>query len=102
MIDREALSQERGRLSWPELMRHFARGVVVVVDPQLDLLEVAEAMVRDDREVFATWMTQHLVIQAQDSHARRWETSSQLLDAIVVAPWVLVSETSDAASTRHP
>lgn len=95
MIDRNELEEERGRLSWPELERHFARGVVVVVDPGLDLLDVAEAMARDDRELFSGWMASGLVQQAQDTHARRWEGSLQTLEAIVVAPWVLVSETPD-------
>ncbi len=101
MVDRDELTQERGLLTWPELFRHFARGVVVVVDPDLDLLDVAEAMARDDRDLFSGWMSQGLVLQAQDSHAKRWEASSQALDAIVVAPWVLVSETPDVSSTPH-
>jgi hypothetical protein len=76
--------------------------VVVVVDSGLDLLDVAEAMVRDDREIFSGWMATGLVQQAQDIHARRWEGSLQTLEAIVVAPWVLVSETPDVSLTQHP
>jgi hypothetical protein len=101
VIDRDALAQERGSLTWPELERHFARGVVVVVDPTLDLLDVAQAMARDERETFATWMGQGLVLQAQDAHARAWQASSQTLEAIVVAPWVLVSETPGASLIAH-
>jgi len=95
VIDRKELEQERGYLSWPELERHFARGVVVVVDPKLELLEVAEAMARDDRETFSGWMSEGLVLQAEDTHARRWEGSLLTLEAVVVAPWVLVRETQD-------
>lgn len=98
MIDRDALDQERGRLTWPEVERHFARGVVVVVEPALDLLDVAVAMARDDREAFSEWLSRGLVGQAQDRHARRWAASLETLEAIVVAPWVLVSETFDVAS----
>ncbi len=101
MIDRKELEEERGHLSWPELERHFARGVVVVVDPSLDLLEVAEAMARDDREIFSGWMSEGLVQQAQDSHALRWQGATQTLEAIVVAPWVLVSESLAASLTLH-
>lgn len=101
MIDRNELAEERGRLTWPELERHFARGVVVVVDPGLDLLDVAEVMARDDRETFSRWLTQGLVVQAEDSHARAWQSTSKTLEAIVVAPWVLVSETSDVPSASQ-
>lgn len=93
MIDRDELAKERGCLTWSEIERHFARGVVLVVDPVLDLLDVAEAMTQDDRQLFSNWMSQGLVLKAQDTHARRWQASSQTLEAIVVAPWVLVSET---------
>lgn len=101
VIDRDELAQERGCLTWPEVERHFARGVVVVVDPLLDLLDVAEVMARDDRESFSRWMTQGLIVQAQDAHARAWQASGQILEAIVVAPWVLVCETPSASSTDH-
>ena len=100
-MDRKELEEERGRLNWSELERHFARGVVVVVDPQLDLLVVAEAMARDDRETFSDWMARGLVQQAQDTDARRWASASQTLEAIVVAPWVLVSETPDVSLIPH-
>ncbi len=99
MIDRDELALERGSLIWSELVRHFARGVVVVVNPGLDLLAVAEAMARDDRKTFAEWMSQGLILHADDHHARRWEANSQALDAIVVAPWVLVSETPFVSPT---
>lgn len=98
MIDRDALAQEKGRLNWTELERHFARGVVVVVAPVLDLLDVAQVMACDDRETFSVWMSQGLVVQAEDSHARAWQASSQILDALVVAPWVLVTEAPDVSS----
>jgi hypothetical protein len=92
-MNRDELAQERGLLAWPELARHFARGVVVVVDPQLDLLDVADAMTQDDRQQFGQWMTQGLVMRAEDEDALRWESTGRILDAIVVAPWVLVRET---------
>lgn len=100
-MEREELAGERGQIAWPELARHFARGVVVVVDASLDLLDVAETMARDNRPVFSDWMTRGLVTPADDDHAKRWEASGQLLDAIVVAPWVLVAEQQDTHIILH-
>ena len=100
-MDREELAQEQGTLTWPELERHFARGVVVVVDLSLDLLTVAEAMARDDRTLFTEWMTSGLVMRAEDEHAKYWETSGCVLHAIVVAPWVLVSPLGDSIERVH-
>ncbi len=39
------LNGQTGQLAWPELERHFARGVVIKVDSDLDLVKVASAVV---------------------------------------------------------
>lgn len=87
---REELSRSTGWLRWGELARHFARGVVLVVSPQLELLEAARVMAVDDRATFAFWLGRGLVAAATDDHARFWEKQNSELLAIVVAPWVLV------------
>ena len=45
-ILRAKLNAETGKLAWKELERHFARGVVVKVAGDLDLVEVALAVAR--------------------------------------------------------
>jgi len=91
-ITREQLVQEAGVLAWPELQRHFARGVVIVVTPSLDWLDVALAMARDDAARLAEWMGQGVVFKADDECAHRWSVDQTRLRAVVVAPWVLVQE----------
>ena len=87
---REELTASAGWLLWEDLARHFARGVVVVVSPQLDLIEVASIMAMDDRARFSDWMGAGLVGAATDDHARVWAGEGSALRAIVVAPWILV------------
>lgn len=91
-IAREQLVQEAGILTWPELQRHFARGVVIVVAPSLDWLGVALAMAQDDAVRLAEWMGQGVVFKANDECAHRWSVDQTRLRAVVVAPWVLVQE----------
>jgi hypothetical protein len=88
----EKLAAESGVIAWPELQRHFARGVVVVVSPPLDLLEVAAAMARDDAPMLGDWMQSSRVLRATYEQARQWEMAQPALRAVVVAPWVLVQE----------
>ena len=94
------LAAETGVLSWPELQRHFARGVVVVVADGLDLLTVAAAMARDDAAALSDWMQRGQVQRATDAHARHWSTAAVGLRAVVVAPWVVV-QTLDS-DPAHP
>jgi len=86
------LNTETGRIRWAELARHFARGVVVKVEPSLDLVAVAAAFVRDDEARVMEWMTARQVWRASESDARDWHARDPVLWAVVAAPWVLVQE----------
>ncbi|MEX0448830.1 DUF2288 family protein [Spiribacter sp. 221] len=86
------LNAETGRIRWTELERHFARGVVVRVDPALDLVAVAAAFVRDDEPTVMEWMTAGQVWRAVSEDAQEWHARDPELWAVVAAPWVLVQE----------
>jgi hypothetical protein len=89
---RDLLNAQTGRIGWPELARHFARGVVVCVDPGEDLVAVAEAFVADRAETIEAACAAGRLHRAQDDEARRWQANDSRFWAVVVAPWVLVQE----------
>jgi len=89
---REAINLETGKISWEELQRHFARGVVVVISNELDLLEVAGKFVEDDKGTIEKWTQQKNISRALDEDAIRWEKNKSDFWACVIAPWVLVQE----------
>jgi hypothetical protein len=91
------LNAETGRLAWPELAHHFARGAVVKVAPGLDLVEVAARMVRDDQAAIMAWAESGTVARATDADALAWQAANTGFWAVVAAPWVLVQE----AGVRH-
>ena len=93
------LNAETGRIRWMELERHFARGVVVRVDPDLDLVAVAAAFVRDDEATVMEWMTDRRVWRASSDDARDWHRRDPELWAVVAAPWVLVQEPGAASAS---
>jgi len=86
------LNAETGRIRWHELERHFARGAVVRVAPNLDLVAVAAAFVRDDRRRVEVWLTSGEVRRASGEDAASWHQRDPELWAVVAAPWVLVQE----------
>ena len=94
---RTQLAAESGQLSWSELVRYFARGVVIKIDPSLDLIKVGECMAGDNSEQLQQWLDASLVARASDDDARVWasaEPEPQFM-ALVTAPWVLVQEIQD-------
>jgi hypothetical protein len=89
---RQKLNLETAQLAWPELQRHFARGVVIVVAPELDLIEVAATFAENNQAQTEAWIHSGRVARASDTDAKRWHAHNAVVWAVVVAPWVLVQE----------
>ena len=89
---RQKINLETGQLEWAELARHFAKGMVVVIDPSLDLIDVAVKFCADDKAQFEQWTNDGLVRRALDDDARRWNEEASVFWSTVVAPWLLVQE----------
>lgn len=98
-ILRAHLNGETGKLGWPELQRHFARGVVIVVTRELDLVEVAARIAQDDKAKVESWLTQNRMRRATAEDAQDWEARRPTFWAVVTAPWVLVQETGNALNS---
>lgn len=92
---RTRFNAETGKITWPELERHFARGVLVTVADDLDLVEVAMCMVRDDKDSLEGWMKTGRVGRTTAEDASDWAEREPVFWAVVAAPWVLVQETQD-------
>ncbi len=88
------LNAETAKLEWPELEKHFARGVVIKVSQELDLIEVALRVIEDDKAVVADWMERGLVVHPSMDNAQDWVNRQPLFWTVVAAPWVLIQETS--------
>lgn len=89
---RERIRKESGMISWSELARHFARGVVLTVDVSLDLVDVAICLSTDDKGTLQQWLNDCSVSRANDDHARDWVAREPDFLCVVTAPWVLVQE----------
>ena len=91
-ILRAKLNLETARLTWPELERHFARGVVLRIQPGFDLIEAGLAMAENRAAEVQRWLADGTLAHADMDDARRWHENRQEFWAVVVAPFVLVQE----------
>ena len=91
---RQKINLETGSIAWSELVRHFAKGSVVLIGSELDLIEVAERFAADDQSQVAEWIEENKISRAMDDDAPRWNEHSTEFWSVVVAPWVLVQEKS--------
>jgi hypothetical protein len=88
----QRLNMETGRIAWQALQPFFAKGQVIRVAPELDLLGVARAFVEDASAEVKTWMNQDQVAEVSAEEAGDWYQRDAEMWAVVVAPWVLVQE----------
>lgn len=90
----QTLNQETGVISWAELIRHFARGVVIKVDPDIDLIDVAQKIASDNMTELKIMLNEGTVARASDDDAKDWTQRNPDFWCVVTAPWVLVQEKS--------
>jgi hypothetical protein len=88
------LLAETAKIGWSELERFFARGVLLRVARDLDLVSVAEAIANDDTQQVAQWLSAGLVERVQAETAADFGARDPDLWAVVVSPWVCVQERS--------
>lgn len=89
---RQKINLETGQLSWTELQKYFAKGNVIVVQPDLDLIDVAARFAADDKDSVAQWIENEAIKRALDDDARQWQARNSDFWTVVVAPWILVQE----------
>ncbi|MGG1943998.1 DUF2288 domain-containing protein [Trinickia sp. NRRL B-1857] len=86
------LLAETAQIAWPELERFFARGMLLLVARDMDLVTVATAIAEDDSAQVTGWLSAGLVQRMQAQTAADFAARDPNLWAVVVSPWVCVQE----------
>ncbi len=89
-IFRTKVNLETAQIAWKDLQRFFASGAAVHVSDDLDLVEVAYQMSRDNTDLIQEWMVTGKLGKVSDEQAAAWFETDSLVWAVVVSPWVLV------------
>lgn len=82
---------DEAELDW--LKPHIQRDVVVVVNPELDLLDVGVAIVNDDTLSVQHWISEQLLHKPFPEQLANWNSDeNKRFQALIVQPYVLVKE----------
>ena len=92
--DYQELKGECAPVFYKEIEKFFAKGMLVLVADELDIIDVALAIQADNNEIMQKWIAQELVVRVHDEHAIKWSQTNEPLMAITAVPWVLVQEIS--------
>lgn len=87
---RAKLRGEMMAASWSDLVYQFARGGLLLVTAELDLLEVASAIASDARAQVEPWLASGAVRKARDEDAQSFQRDpAARFQFVIVQPWVL-------------
>ena len=86
------LHSETAKIHWHELETFFARGVVLHVADELDLIEIAAQFANDDSSSLAAFIKSNKIAPPTNDNARKWHDANTLMWSVVVAPFVLVQQ----------
>ncbi|WP_413163643.1 DUF2288 domain-containing protein [Capilliphycus salinus ALCB114379] len=92
---REKLAENLDEARWEWLIPHHEREMVVVVNEELDLLDVGEAIANDNASSVQHWINQQLIYKPSVQQVSVWNNNrGQRFNALIVDPFVLVQELS--------
>jgi hypothetical protein len=90
---REQLTEllDEAELEW--LKPHIQKDAVILVSPDLDLLDVGVAIASDNTQSVQHWIGEQLLVKPSPEILTRWNSNpSQKFQAIIIQPYVLVKE----------
>lgn len=89
---RQELQQECAAISYSEIERFFAKGMLVLVANDANIIDVALQVQADDTKALELLISQKKVIRVHDEHAIKWSQENSQLLAVTAVPWLLVQE----------
>lgn len=90
-----------GPAAWQWLKPHATRDALVIVNPQLDLVEVGLALALDNVQLVQRWIGEALIAKPTPAQLQDWECDrTRQFTALIVQPYVLVQD--DAAQAPSP
>jgi len=95
---RKHLANEVHRVDWRPLSPHAKRGGLVLVDPRLDIVEVALAVAQDDSARVQQWMQSQQLARPSDEQMESWrDETEERFTVIIVQPYVLAQRDTGPA-----
>lgn len=91
-VSAEKINLETSLIAWKELEKFFASGATIKVDANLDLIQVALEMAKDNTELISNWMSENKLAPVSDRQAQNWHDENRSVWAVIIKPWVLVQD----------
>jgi hypothetical protein len=87
-----ALHAETAAIDWKDLERFFARGNLLRVASDLDLVDAAFELANDNKPVVEKWLGEKRLAGVSNEEATLWSKGESNLWSVIVLPWILVQQ----------
>jgi hypothetical protein len=82
---------DEAELEW--LKPHIQKDAVILVVPELDIVDVGVAIASDNTQSVQRWIGEQLLVKPSPEILNRWNTSpNQKFQAMIIQPYILVKE----------
>lgn len=93
MAKEEGLQRTLDEAEWVWLKPHIERDALILVSPQLDLLEVGTKLAADEVKTLEAWISKGLVSKPSAQQIALWDTTpNKRFMSVIVQPYVLIQE----------
>jgi hypothetical protein len=90
---RKTLKESLDEAYWTWLRKHAERDAIILIAPEMDLLETALTMAKDDHATVQSWIVSGKVSKPTQVQLDAWNSEpTRRFLSIVVQPYVLVQE----------
>ena len=90
------LHAETASNEWKDLERCFARGNLLRVSSELDLVDAAVEIANDNKPVIEQWIAENRLSAVSNKEALLWSKGDSNLWSVIVLPWILVQQRKGA------
>ena len=96
-VEIERLREHFDEAEWAWIKPHTERGIVIVVDEFLDLLQVGDAIARDRSAEVQKWIDQNLLTKPTPQHILDWDANpKERFLCLIVQPYILIQDLQKA------
>lgn len=91
---KDKFEKELELCDWSMLAPHYARGVLLLVKPEIELITVAIALAEDNAQVVKQWQTSEYLRPPSDEEVTSWNKMSgeKFAKFLIVQPFVLIQK----------
>jgi len=96
-VSQQELATKIDVTDWISLRAHLERGGIILVDPLLELAEVAVGVAADDVKLIERWVAAGLVSKPTVQQVKIWDAEQgKQFHCLIVSPFVLAQEKTAA------